>query len=392
MRLSVVWAVFILVSTLEAIPAFARKYGVTCNLCHKAYPKLSAFGENFADGGYLIGDGKQGTRDVGDPMLNLYESVPLALRFVAWGEARNFGEAKVDFQAPYFAKVLTGGPLGQMANFYAYIIFEKGEPPKFEDAWINIHHKGWGLTLGQFQISDLMFLRETRLTRSDFMVYRVAPAQNRFALTYHRGVLLSIPFLDATLGVVNGNGIGEAEPIQDVGSGRPYRDFDNNTAKVFFGHFSLPFAPLGFFGLMGQDSIPDDQNILRENRFIRAGLDLKVDRGNWDLFWQFLWGQDSNPLYEANPQKATFYGGFLGVDHTGNFPWTYSLLINFVETSSGIPNYRKIRTRTVSLNLSRYLYRNARVYVEGQIDLLTPEEGIRTRREHLFTLGIDWAF
>ena len=66
-------------------------------------------------------------------------------------------------------------------------------------------------------------------------------------------------------------------------------------------------------------------------------------------------------------------------------------LVNFVETPSEILNYRRIRTRTLSVNLSRYLYRNARLFVEGQIDFLPTDEEAHARKEHLLTLGVDWA-
>ncbi len=39
---------------LFAIPAFARKYGFNCNMCHVAYPKLNDFGQRFRDSGYQI--------------------------------------------------------------------------------------------------------------------------------------------------------------------------------------------------------------------------------------------------------------------------------------------------------------------------------------------------
>jgi len=32
----------------DAMPAFARQYGVSCNVCHAAYPRLNEFGETFA--------------------------------------------------------------------------------------------------------------------------------------------------------------------------------------------------------------------------------------------------------------------------------------------------------------------------------------------------------
>ena len=43
----------------QAIPAFARKYGFNCNMCHTGYAKLNDFGQRFRDNGYQI-PGQQG--------------------------------------------------------------------------------------------------------------------------------------------------------------------------------------------------------------------------------------------------------------------------------------------------------------------------------------------
>ena len=40
----------------EAIPAFARKYGLRCSVCHTVWPELSAFGQRFKDNGYQLGN------------------------------------------------------------------------------------------------------------------------------------------------------------------------------------------------------------------------------------------------------------------------------------------------------------------------------------------------
>ncbi len=388
------WALlWMLAGPVEAVPAFARKYGMSCALCHKAFPHLNSTGENFAANGYLFGGSPGKAMDTGDGMLHLPDRVPLAFRFQQWGEFRTFGEARADIQAPYSVKLLSGGALGENLRYYAYIIYEKGEPPKFEDAWVEWRNLpgGLALTLGQFQISDFMFMRETRLTRSDFMVYRVAPGANGFALTYHRGVVVGLPWLDAVVGVVNGNGIHEATPIQDVGAGRPYRDFDNNTAKVGFTHLVLPTPlPVGLLALYGQDSLPDASGTLQVNRFYRFGVDLRLDRDTWDAFAQGLWGYDANPFYQAGGTPKVFYGGFVGVNWTEDFPIVYSAILNYVETPEPDPSYRAIRTFTLAVNVSYYLYRNARVYVEAQGDFL-PQDASHPQPEHLLTLGVDFA-
>ena len=41
---------------INAVPAFARKYGLPCSACHTAWPKLNDFGIAFRDRGYQIGN------------------------------------------------------------------------------------------------------------------------------------------------------------------------------------------------------------------------------------------------------------------------------------------------------------------------------------------------
>ncbi len=230
---------------LISIPAFARMYNVSCNLCHVAYPKLNRFGNHFTDIGYYF-QGKQDEvyTDSPDKDLKLFKQIPVSFRIVQNLAAQyDIEDKKVfpDFESPLFAKILFGGALGKNLSFYSYIIFEKGEAPFFEDAWVDIHelfNLPISITVGQFQIAYLMFLRETRLTQVDLYIYKLKP----YPITYHRGIIFGTPLLD--LGVVNGNGIG---PI--VGN-----FFDNNTQKWYFGRIPLPFES-GIFFLWGEDWI-----------------------------------------------------------------------------------------------------------------------------------------
>src|SRR5713101_9183847 len=41
---------------VNALPAFARKYGMPCSSCHEAWPKLSPFGQAFKDNGFQMGN------------------------------------------------------------------------------------------------------------------------------------------------------------------------------------------------------------------------------------------------------------------------------------------------------------------------------------------------
>ena len=58
----------------EAIPAFARKYGFNCNMCHTGYTKLNDWGQRFRDNGYQI-PGQEGTEK------NVFDTAPpIAMR------------------------------------------------------------------------------------------------------------------------------------------------------------------------------------------------------------------------------------------------------------------------------------------------------------------------
>ena len=48
--------VFLILSsqTANAIPAFARKYGLRCSACHESWPMLNYFGQKFKDNGYQL--------------------------------------------------------------------------------------------------------------------------------------------------------------------------------------------------------------------------------------------------------------------------------------------------------------------------------------------------
>jgi hypothetical protein len=345
----------------RAIPAFARQYHISCATCHAAPPKLNAFGQQFMDKGYLF-EGLQQRAYIpdtvtGDEALNLFDRVPLGFRFQQWADLRVQNRRwRQDFKAPWAAKFLTGGALGSIANFYAYVIFEKGEPPFFEDAWVHLHPwENFGLQLGQFQISDLMFPRELRLTRADYSIYKIG----RFPLTYQRGIVLSA--FDIALGVVNGNGIGEYIA----------GDADADNRKVFFGHIALPLD-LGLFALYGE--VPDTAGALI--RGYRVGVDWRT----WlnerlQLFTQALYGYDRS-------RSEWLAGGFLGLDYV-DFPHVVAVLLSSVEAPEQT-YYRQFRTHSVALQYSYYPYRNLRLLAELERELVLP----MTR----LTIGVDFAY
>ena len=66
----------------HVIPAFARKYGVSCAVCHNPAPRLNSVGESFAANGFRFSpDEPMGdTIATGDELLTLLRRIDLAFR------------------------------------------------------------------------------------------------------------------------------------------------------------------------------------------------------------------------------------------------------------------------------------------------------------------------
>lgn len=290
------------VAALTAIPAFARKYGVTCSLCHSPAPRLNAFGEQFAANGFemVAGEPPRDTLDTGDPLLRLQRGFPLAVRIDAYVQGFTDAPAdatRFDLQTPYNIKLLAGGQIADGISYYMYFFLsERGEVTGLEDAYVqftDIANSGVSVLVGQFQASDPMFKRELRLEFEDYQIYRVRVGQARADLTYDRGLMaVASPWKggDVAVQVLNGRG------LDDAGGDRL---LDTDAWKTFGVRASHDFGPfrLGGYGYLGHER--EDGT---DNRIMIWGPDVTVPIGQkLELNGQYLRREDSDPFFGTGP-------------------------------------------------------------------------------------------
>ena len=131
--------IFIFSSEAWSIPAFARKYSISCKVCHNPFPKLKPYGDEFASNGYVIKD-KETPRyniDTGDNTLSLLRELPIAIRFDGYMSFDNAHNKRFDFSAPYIIKLMSGGEISKHISYYLYFIFTEGvEIAGLEDAFL----------------------------------------------------------------------------------------------------------------------------------------------------------------------------------------------------------------------------------------------------------------
>lgn len=381
----------------DAMPVFARRYDMSCTACHSAFPRLNEFGEYFADNNMRLPNWKDSTISGGDDMLALPDSVPLAVRTQAYVQAREAsnidvetGEeitADTDIQSPYQIKLLSGAPLSDHITYYFYAIFaEKGGNGEVvvEDAWFrhdDVFGTNIGMMLGQFQVSDLMFAREIRLTFQDFVAYRMA------GLTYDRGILFDYALgpVDLALGWVNGNGVEDNFTINSPGYKRPDRLFDNNNGKAVFGRVGTDIAGVnaGLFGYSGSQKNATDPAGLgageRDTDKISYGIDLsgKIgDKTNW--YVQLVQNQWDGFLQADTNYR--WFGSFAGVDYIHSDRWAFSVLYNYNDANDFENTdtvYEGIDMNTLTFAAAYYFMRNVKGVIELNLDLLdtVPQSG-----------------
>jgi hypothetical protein len=349
--------------SLQAMPAFARKYSMSCKTCHAPFPKLKPYGEEFAANGFVIKD-KDTPRyfvDTGDSALSLLRELPIALRLEGFLAYNNANTRQVDFTAPYLLKFLSGGAITKDIAYYFYFFFsERGEIAGIEDAFVmfnGLFGSDLDLYVGQFQISDPLFKREIRLPFEDYQIYRTTPGDSHINLTYDRGVMLTYGFptgTDVTLEVLNGTGIGEANV---------FRNFDDDKYKNVMLRVSQELAPafrLGAFGYLGKER-PEELT----NSVWMAGGDATISVKPFELNLQYVERRDSNPYFAVilPIEKVRTRGAFAELIYLpkgDDSRWYGAGLFNWVDSDQW-----DLRYTSATLHYGYLLRRNMRLTVEA---------------------------
>jgi hypothetical protein len=370
------------------IPAFARRYHVSCQLCHNPIPTLTPFGEQFAANGYRMASGEAptDTAATGDELLSLLREVPLAARLDLYAQTYANGRAVTDFQSPYALKILSGGAITKSISYYFYtFLLERGDIGGVEDAFVHLNDIAGvpvDAAVGQFQVSDPLFKRELRLEFEDYAVYRARLGQVPVDLTYDRGIMVMADAagFTTTFQLLNGSGIGAAQPD---------RHFDVDAGKNVFLHLTRDVAGplrLGAFGYYGRSY---GNGVTNKTRMLAA--DATVSLGPVEVNGQYIHRRDDEPTYTAGEPEVRTNGGFAElILRPRGGRWYGFALYNLVTADHPLLDVRlggtapTDRYESVSGGVGYLLRRNFRLSGEVTHDL-GPDE---TR----FTFGIVTAF
>lgn len=362
----------------NAIPAFARKYQMSCTTCHApAFPYLKAFGDEFAGDGFRMKDTEAPRYFVntGDDKLSLIRDFPLAIRLEGHMTYSDQHSENFEFGFPWGVKLLSGGEISKKLSYYFYFYMsEQGEIAGIEDAFLyynDLLGTGINITAGQFQLCDPLYKRELRLTLEDYVIYTQKPGTSDISLKYDRGIIVDyeLPTGTGIVGmVVNGNGIGEA--------GEHFM-FDKDKYKNYFVKASqtiTDYIDIGLFGYFGKENIlnPGGEEIFPEDSLTNSvlfwGPNLTFNyEDKFILNAQYANRVDSK-VYISNVEGPVFmdnaltHGGFLEIIYSprGDLSnWYITLLGNWIESDIDAFDYQ-----SATFHVGYMLRRNVRLVGE----------------------------
>lgn len=371
-----------------AIPAFARKYKLSCQTCHAPMPRLKAFGNEFAGNGFQMPEMESPRYyvETGDPELSLIRDFPIAVRLEMHAAVKTGDfENGLDFQSPYLVKLLSGGALAKDLAYYFYFYMnERGDIVGIEDAYImfnNLFDIDFDIYLGQFQVSDPLFKRELRLTLEDYQIYKTKVGDATTNLTYDRGVMLTLGLetgTDLIFEVTNGNGKDGADS---------FKNFDDDSYKNYFGRISQnlgEFLRIGAFGVLGKEEVGTG-TLFTEDEITMWGPDLTVGNDIIELNVQYVWRKDTKAfdedpnLMRNDVETQGAMAELIYMPKGDESKWYMVGLFNWVDSDIEALNYQ-----TAAFHTGYLLRRNMRLVAEYKYDF--------EQEYNMFSLGIVSAF
>jgi hypothetical protein len=367
--LAVILLVFVSGKICNAIPAFARKYQISCQVCHSpAIPRLKAFGDEFAGNGFRMTkyESPRYFIQTGDEKLSLFRELPLAIRIDGFATYNFDDQGRTDFASPFILKILSGGELSEKLSYYFYFLMnEGGSIVGVEDAFMMYHNllgSGINLYAGQFQASDPLFKGELRYTLEPYKIYEASPGNSSVSLKYERGIMFDKEFKTGTTivgEILNGAGIGEA--------GENFL-FDKDKYKNFMLKISQSLGKslsVGFFGYSGREVLPDRLETFT-SEIQMFGPDVVIDLGEKLIInAQYVRRTDSEVFLDytnLTMKDVMTQGGFAEVIYSprGDMSkWYLTGLLNWVESDLYNLDYR-----AATLHAGYMLRRNVRLVSE----------------------------
>jgi hypothetical protein len=408
--------VFVLMLPVEtkAIPAFARKYGFNCTMCHTAFTKLNDFGQRYRDNGYQL-PGQEGKEK------NVFDlAPPISMRF-SFGETTYSNEKGTTSGFDlYGLDLLAAGVLHKNISFLLIytpridlpsgiysgpdsLINNPSQIGTLEAACLvfsNIIQDALNIRVGRFEPAyHVVSSKRSYFLFQPYQIYTLTTPTNSFVFDDNQiGIEATGHFRSGfkyAAGIINGNG---AYP-------------ENNNSKDLYINVMQTFGKgdgqsagqrIGLFGYYGWQPLKLPGTVIgttgstngSENKtFYRIGATGSFNWNTLNLQMMYLKGFDDQSLNTMEPTKDYQYsGGFFELDYAGllNNKLVASAMYNWIKP----PSYDSGRNLNDYSALLRYYlgdWSAFNIALHAEYTYRVTGKSAKSK-ENMFVVGLDCAF
>jgi len=341
----------------EAVPAFARRYGTSCQTCHVVFPRLTPFGEAFRRNGHRFPGGQDEDFRRQEPLAlgasayrdlfpnsvwpgEIPSTIPLAVFMSSTASYDRSDPARASFAGlGGTVRVTAAANLGERFSAWAGVNVSAGTGEtasvSLERAFLSVtpfRRPYLNLRVGRFEPGVFGFSMH-RLPGPMPWIVGTPVRDNQFTLeptqlgveasgvavrgrgTYALGLVegagnqLNLPKdvygrLGYKLGGLRLDGMSSAGDV-DIAAPQPWREW------------SIQF---GLFGYLGRALIGNPAAATQEDRFVVAGADINAHLGDLILIAAYSMGGNSRPSLADPTLSPTTHHWMAQVDYVV-FPW-----------------------------------------------------------------------
>jgi hypothetical protein len=405
---------FILPVNTYAIPAFAKKYGFNCNMCHNGYAKLNDFGQRYRDNGYQI-PGQEGAEK------NVFElPPPIAMRLSLGHTFYNNNDNTASSFNLYGLDFLASGVLHKNISFLLIYTPRIDEPSSIFSGLDSINSNP--SQLGSLESASLVFSNIIK-DALNLRIGRFEPAYHVFSSK--RSYYLFQPYEIYAMTSPMGNYVFDDNQIGIEATGHfPFgfkyaagfingtgASSDNNNNKDIYlnmvqtigkGDGQSAGQRIGVFGYYGWQPLTTPGNVIGPNgqtngtnnkTFYRVGATASANWKTLNLQAMYFMGIDNKALNILDvSQNYKFNGGFVGLDYAGllNNRLIASVMYNWVQP----PSYDSERGVDAYSALLRYYlgdWSAVNIAIHGEFTHRVSGDATKNK-ENLFAVALDFAF
>lgn len=347
----------------QAVSQWARKYNMSCQTCHTAFPRLNFFGEKFAKNGYQMPESEDGDdtkekindRTFIDKIGNLFGIRISVSPVEATTNTLNIDGGRKDLEVNFgdtkWVQFFTAGSLFKNASIFIeteveqagihFNWFTLGYHNLFNTSWLNLRAGRLSMMNWHAQTGRLRMIPNINIPAERFRPSRGANTNTTDAVTDR--IPEDAPRISEPVPAVELYGYRDWF-LYSVGVSNGANLDDPNQYKNFFGtlRFELPDGPLAGshlsgWGMWGRDSANSGAETVAvgqtRNSFYRLSPALNIRWRNFDVISAYVYGRENDYNLDGTGLRNTSHGISQQVGYLINPAWFAALQYDYVKDS-----------------------------------------------------------